>query len=101
MQKKGIKIEMALLDDAKKIVIDFGVNLKEIENNGTEFTKYAEAIDRYGEAGLELFQKSRAIIDKIDAAYKALGVDPNVSVEYKTLIKQMDTLLTYRKRFNF
>jgi hypothetical protein len=95
------KVELALVDDAKKIVMDFGVNLKEIETNGKEFEKYAIAIERYGEMGLELFKKSSSMVDKLEAAYKALGVDPNVSNEYKTLVKQMDTLLTYRKRYSF
>jgi len=99
MKLQGIKL--ALIDDAKKVVMDFGVNLKEIETNGNEFTKYAIAIERYGEMGLELFKKSSSMVDKLEAAYKALGVDPKLNNEYKTLIKQMDTLLTYRKRYSF
>ena len=92
---------MALVDDAKSMVANFTEVLSEIETAGVSYMKAYEVIDMQGSMGLELFSDAKTLVDKLDAAYKALGVDPRLSNEYKTLIKQMDTLLTYRKRYNF
>ena len=99
MRLHGIKL--ALVDDAKSMVVNFTEVLSEIEKAGVAYTKAYEVIDMQGSMGLELFSDAKTLVDKLDAAYKALGVDPRLSNEYKTLIKQMDTLLTYRKRYNF
>jgi hypothetical protein len=99
MRLHGIKL--ALVDDAKSMVANFTEVLSEIETAGVAYMKAYEVIDMQGSMGLELFSDAKTLVDKLDAAYKALGVDPRLSNEYKTLIKQMDTLLTYRKRYNF
>ena len=99
MRLHGIK--MALVDDAKSMVLNFTEVLTEIDKAGIAYTKAYEVIDMQGSMGLELFSDAKTLVDKLDAAYKALGVDPRLSNEYKTLIKQMDTLLTYRKRYSF
>jgi hypothetical protein len=99
MQLRGIKL--ALVDDAKKLTGEFSSVLTEIDKNGVQLAKLDEIVQRYGERGLELFKNAQNITDKLESAYKALGVDPNLSNEYKSLIKQMDTLLTYRKRYSF
>ena len=99
MRLHGIK--MALVDDAKSMVANFTEVLSEIETAGVAYMKAYEVIDMQGSMGLELFSDAKTLVDKLDAAYKALGVDPRLSNEYKTLIKQMDTLLTYRKRYSF
>ena len=92
---------MALVDDAKSMVANFTEVLSEIDKAGVAYTKAYEVIDMQGSMGLELFSDAKTLVDKLESAYKALGVDPKLSNEYKTLIKQMDTLLTYRKRYNF
>jgi|LauGreDrversion4_2_1035121.scaffolds.fasta_scaffold1634067_2 L-rhamnose isomerase len=99
MQLRGIKL--ALVDDAKALVTDFTEILSDIEQAGIAYTKAYEVIDMQGSMGLELFNDAKNVVDKLEAAYKALGVDPRLSNEYKKLIQQMDTLLTYRKRYNF
>lgn len=99
MQLRGIKL--ALVDDAKALVVDFTEILSDIEQAGIAYTKAYEVIDMQGSMGLELFNDAKNVVNKLEAAYKALGVDPRLSNEYKKLIQQMDTLLTYRKRYNF
>jgi hypothetical protein len=99
MQLRGIKL--ALVDDAKALVTDFTEILSDIEQAGIAYTKAYEVIDMQGSMGLELFNDAKNVVNKLEAAYKALGVDPRLSNEYKKLIQQMDTLLTYRKRYNF
>jgi len=101
MQLKGIKVELALVDDAKTLVADFTEILSDIEQAGKAYMKAYEVIDMQGSMGLELFSKAKNVVNKLESAYKALGADPRLSNEYKKLIQQMDTLLTYRKRYNF
>ena len=101
MQKKGVKIEMALIDDAKKIASEFAIVIKEIDDNAAQLDKYLEAVNRYGDEGISLYQKAQSITEKLNTSYKNLGVDPNVSTDYKSLLKFMDTLLIYRKRYQF
>ena len=98
---KTEKIELGLVEDAKKIT-DVQLNrLSLIKKNGDEMLKLAKIIEKQGSDATTDFKKGVSVSKRIEEAAKNLGFKPNTIPGYKDLEKAEDLFYTYRKRYNF
>lgn len=93
------KIELSLIDDAKKILTKVKKDLKEINSKGEKANTLYEEVGNLGRNTLSVFNKLEKFSSSIKKMSLDLGVKPPKEVQ--ELDEAIDDILTYRKRYNF
>lgn len=94
------KVELALLDDAANLSKLLKSLNTQIKADGDKANDLYSKVSVNGEKALSAFSQASKLIDRIDQMFRDLGQPAN-DPDYTELISQLDTVLTYRKRYNF
>lgn len=94
------KVELALLDDAANLAKSLKSLNNQIKADGDKANELYSKVSMNGEKALVTFSQASKLIDRIDQMFRDLGQPAN-DPDYKELLSQLDTVLTYRKRYNF
>lgn len=97
------RIELGLMDDAAALTsILKGLNQK-ILSNGEKANELYSIVQKDGEKALLAFSDASKLYDRIAQMFKDLGLPatPQSDPKVKAMFKEMDDLLTYRKRYSF
>lgn len=95
------RIEFVLLDRALKLADTLEKMAAMIKEDGEKQNMYADKVASQGPTLMAQWQNGSRMIDEISITSKNLGIDPNSLPEVKRIIAILDTILTYRKRYNF
>jgi hypothetical protein len=97
------KVELSLITDAT----EFGNALATLNNNilknGEKANDLLSIVQKDGQMALAIFREGTKLQERIARMYEDLGIPSDGSEEpgVKNLLKQMNDLLTYRKRYSF
>ena len=94
------KYEFALLDDAANLTKALKSLNNQIKSDGDKANELYSKVSQNGEKALNAFSQASKLIDRIEQMFRDLGM-PAEDPDYKALISEADTVLTYRKRYNF
>lgn len=103
VELKSQKIELSLINDAKQLGQIFKTLNASILKNGEKANELLSIVQKDGQKALYAFRDASALIERIAQMYEDLGIPSDGSEEpdVKNLMKMMDDLLTYRKRYSF
>jgi ornithine carbamoyltransferase len=85
MQKKGIKLELALIDEVKKVLstsMSFNGKLKVDENTVIKLQEELNSVHENVNGVIDFFDKSMRILSQFEAAMKELGIEAKTNQAY-------------------
>ena len=85
MQKKGIKVELALIDDVKKVMntsMSFNGKLKVDENTLSKIQDELNSVTENVSAVIDFFDKSMRTLSQFELAMKELGIEAKSNQAY-------------------
>jgi hypothetical protein len=85
MQKKGIKLQLALIDDVKKIMstsMSFNGKLKTDENSVSKIQEELNSVHQDVNDVIDFFDKSIKTLSQFESALKELGMEAKTNSAY-------------------
>lgn len=97
------KIELSLISDATQLGKTLAALNSNIVKNGEKANELYSLVQKDGQIALAAFKDGARLQERIAKMYEDLGIPSDGSEEpgVKVLLKEMDDLLTYRKRYSF
>ena len=95
------KYELALLDTALKVANTLEKMAEMIKQDGDKQNEYRDKVSSLGETIMAQWRNGQDIIQQISVGAKQLGIDLNSIKEVKRISDIQDTILIYRKKYNF
>jgi hypothetical protein len=95
------KIELALIDDGKKLAGKLEIMADLVAQDGENYLLFRSKVEDRGERLISELDNVDKMVDTLTLAYKQLGIDPGKQPELVRLSAIKDTIITYRKRYNF
>ena len=94
------RVELSLISDAANLTKVLKSLNNQIKADGDKANDLYSKVSSNGEKALAAFSQASKLIDRMDQMFRDLGM-PAEDPDYKALISEADTVLTYRKRYNF
>jgi hypothetical protein len=95
------KIELALIDDGKKLAGKLELMADNVASDGENYLLFRSKVEDLGQKLINELDNVDRIVDNLTLAYKQLGLEAGRQPEIIRLNAIKDTIITYRKRYNF
>lgn len=93
MQKKGIKIELAIVDDIKKIISVESSNYTTLRYYVNELVKIQRLINEINDkiaSEFDLFDEGMLKLQQFEKSMRELGIDPKSNDLYTSALNKLD-----------